>query len=198
MTPDDAAGAQVRFNCVCGREMTVLPRRLGSVVRCPDCQRYLRPALHFLLLDPAFAHNLTVQCLCGRFVVEKASRAGKTVVCQACKQRLQMPDPVYREDSDGVIRVPPAVLKRQHRHPSVEKRGRSGRLERLRSASHAGTIMLRPGEHICVNLQCGALLRHGANVCTRCGTNFTTARYYEGPGPKADPTGRWKPPRSVD
>jgi hypothetical protein len=108
-----------------------------------------------------------------------------------------MPDAVYREGSGGVIRVPPWVLKKQHRRSGAGKRGRSDRLERLRSASHAGTITLRPGEHICVNLQCGALLRHGANVCTRCGTNFTTGLYYEGPGPNADPTGKWRPPRRL-
>jgi len=197
MAQQDEQDWRVRFDCVCGQELKVRPEQMGKSVRCPECRRYLRPALHYLLVDPEFAPNLTVQCICGRFVVQKPSKVGKTVVCPACKQRLRLPEPVYREDSGGVIRVPPAVLKKQRRRFDERMRGRDEKLGRLRSAFHAGTIRLRPGENICVNPDCDALLPAGANVCMRCGTNFTTGLYYEGPGPEADPVGRWKAPRKL-
>jgi hypothetical protein len=182
----------VEFTCPCGEELTIEARLLSRIFPCPSCGRYLRPALHFLLVDKELAPNLTVQCGCGHFVVEKANRTGKRARCAVCKGNLMMPQPVVKFGSDGVIRVPRKVLENQLRRVGSRSEQRSKDITRLETAAQRGRISLRPGEHICVNADCGALLSPGANVCTKCGTNRLTGEAYVGPGPAKDPQGRWK------
>ncbi|MFO8009110.1 MAG: hypothetical protein R6V05_15400 [Candidatus Brocadiia bacterium] len=188
MTPQNA----VSLECVCGEELTVEADALGRIMRCPRCDRYLRPGLQFLLVDERKAPNLTVQCECGHFVVAERGRAGKRVQCPVCKQKLVMPQAVVKHDSPGAVRVPRRALERQLRRVASRPERRSKEMTRLESAAHAGRITLRPGEHICVNLECGALMKAGAIVCPKCGTNRITGERYESPGPEADPEGRWK------
>lgn len=182
----------VVFECACGAQVAINPLDLGAVVSCGDCGRYLRPTLQFLLVDQSKAPNLTVQCACGHFVVTPPDQVGKRATCQVCKRAMIMPQPVVKFDSPGVVRVPRKVLKSQLRRSEHRKERASKEMTRLESASHAGRITLRPGEHICVNLECGALLPPSANICPKCGTNRLTGRTYEGPGPEADPIPKWK------
>jgi len=182
----------VRLTCPCGEELALEARLLGRIIPCPHCGRYLRPALHFLLVDKELAPNLTVQCACGHFVVEKANRIGKRARCPVCKGHLRMPQPVVKFGTDGVLRVPRKLLENQLRRVLTNPDQRLKETTRLETAAHAGRISLRPGEHICVNAGCGALLSPGANVCSKCGTNRLTGRSYVGPGPEKDPHGKWK------
>ncbi len=181
-----------QITCPCGQELTIEARLLGRIIPCASCGRYLRPALQFLLVDKDRAPNLTVQCSCGHFVVERPNRSGKRARCPICKGNLIMPQPVVKFDSDGVIRVPRKVLENQLRRVTVRPDRRGKDITRLETAAQRGRISLRPGEHICVNPDCGALLSPGANVCSKCGTNRLTGHDYIGPGPGKDPTGKWK------
>ena len=182
----------IKFACPCGEELTIEARLLGRIIPCAHCGRYLRPALQFLLVDKDLAPNLTVQCGCGHFVVEKANRIGKRARCPVCKGNLMMPQPVVKFGSDGVIRVPRKVLENQLRRVSTRPEQRSKEITRLETAAVSGHVSLRPGEHICVNTNCGAMLSPGANVCPKCGTNRLTGQAYVGPGPEKDPLGKWK------
>ena len=185
-------GNTVIFRCVCGREVGVIAQLLSKVIVCPCCGRYVRVALRFLLVDKAFAPNLTVQCGCGRFIVETPDKAGKPVRCTACKRRLVMPQPVVRFDSDGVVRVPRKVLQNQlqkiRKKWQQDARGTGG----PRLGPSIGRPALRVGETVCPNEECGERLPAGANVCARCGTNRLTGEGYVGVGPAADPVGKWK------
>jgi len=192
MAGDMATDSVVRVECVCGNELRLAPELLGRIIPCPHCRRYVRPSLHFVLVEPRLARNLTVQCTCGRFVVGKTTRIGKTATCEACRQRLVMPQPTVRENGDSIIRIPPSALKAQLRRSSKALDRYRSKLVRLRSAANGGRVRVRPGENICVNPDCGAVLRPGANVCTACGTNLITGRYYRGVGPGGDPSGKWK------
>jgi hypothetical protein len=182
----------VKVRCVCGEELLFDANLLGRIVPCPHCGRYLRPALHFLLVDTSLAPNLTVQCSCGHFVVEEPERAGKRARCPVCKKHMIMPQPVVKFDSPGCVKVPRKVLEKQLRRVQRRRERAPKEMTRLESAAHAGRISLRPGEHICVNMECGALLKAGANVCPRCGTNRLTGQRYEGVGPAGDPEGEWR------
>jgi len=184
----------VRVTCPCGEELTIEAALLGRVIPCPHCRRYLRPALQFILADKSLAPNLTVQCSCGHFVVEKANRVGKRARCRVCKGHLIMPQPVVKFGADSVVRVPRKVLENQLRRAGARPSQEDKDVTRLEAAAHAGRIGLRPGEHICVNEECGALLSPGANVCPKCGTNRLTGQAYVGAGPEKDPTGKWKEP----
>lgn len=185
-------GSMIRFDCVCGEKIGIHPSRLGRIVCCPRCKRYLRPALHFVMAEPSVASNLTVQCRCGRFIVTEAKRVGKRAQCDACGQYVIMPQPVMRESDGGVIRIPPAALKKQLRKPRGERKRRRPPAGQPRGTAAKGRIRLRPGENICVSPECGALLPPGAKVCTTCGTNLLTGVAYQGPGPKGDPIGKWR------
>jgi RNase P subunit RPR2 len=182
----------LKVTCPCGQELTIEARLLGRIMKCASCGRYLRPALQFLLVDKDRAPNLTVQCGCGHFVVEKPGRAGKRSRCPVCKGHLIMPQPVVKFGSEGVIRVPRKVLENQLRRVGAPSDRHSKEVTRLETAAQRGRISLRPGEHICVNPECGALLSPGANVCAKCGTNRLTGQLYEGPGPEKDPMGKWR------
>ncbi len=187
-------GNTVMFRCVCGREVGVIAQLLSKVIVCPYCGRYVRVALRFLLIDQSFAPNLTVQCGCGRFIVESPDRAGKPVRCAACKRSLVMPRPVMRSDSDGVVRVPRRILQNQlekiRKKWQEDARGIGG----PRMAPGVARPALGAGEHACLNEECANRLPPGANVCARCGTNRLTGDDYVGPGPAADPLGKWKAP----
>ncbi len=187
-TPENA----VSLRCLCGGKLVIDADALGRTIRCPNCERYLRPGLQFVLVDEGRAPNLTVQCKCGHFVVTEPGRKGKRVRCPVCKQKLVMPQAVVKYDSPGAVRVPRKALERQLRRVRRRTERPSKEITRLESAAHAGRITLRPGEHICVNLECGALMRAGAIVCPKCGTNRITGERYEGPGPEGDPEGKWK------
>jgi hypothetical protein len=191
MAKAETNGAVV-FECPCGKEVNLEPEDLGKVLRCESCDRYLRPSLRFLLMDRDLAPNLTVQCKCGHFVVQRTSATGKRAQCKVCKRHLMMPQPVIKFDSPGVLRVPKKVLKNQLRKAKQKKKKSTKMATAMESAGHAGRITLRPGEHICVNLNCGALLPPEANVCPKCGTNRRTGRLYTGSGPEGDPVGKWK------
>jgi len=182
----------VVVQCVCGEDVEFDAQKLGRIIRCPHCQRYIRPALQFLLIDQALAPNLTVQCNCGRFVVTEARRAGKTVRCPGCRSHLKLPAPAIKFGAERVVRVPRKVLERQLRQVLKKPLPRPLLRPGMRGAAHLGRITLHPGEHICINEDCGALLRAGANVCPRCGTNRLTGEAYKGAGPEADPVGKWK------
>jgi len=182
----------VRITCPCGEEVRFEAQLLGRVIPCPHCHRYLRPALQFLLVDKSAAPNLTVQCTCGRFVVQPPSKVGKMVRCRACKSHLLMPQPVIKFNTEGCVRVPRKVLQAQLTRTQRSLERTPKEMTRLESAAHAGRITLGPGEHICVNAKCGALMRAHAIVCPKCGTNRLTGRRYTGPGPEGDPQGKWK------
>ncbi len=182
----------VSLQCPCGAELLVEGNLLGRIFRCPHCDRYVRPSLHFVLADRALAPNLTVQCACGHFVVAEADRVGKKARCTVCKRTLILPQPVVKFDSPGFVRVPKKALERQLRKVQNPRERSSKEMTRLESASHAGRISLRPGEHICPNTECGALMRAGAEVCAECGTNRITGMRYEADGPEGDPVGKWK------
>jgi len=185
----------IHVDCLCGHDVEVPADRLGRLVRCPNCHRYLRPALHFAMMEPALADNLTVLCTCGRLVVTKPSRVGKTVTCRGCKQKLALPNYVYRAGKGGLMPIAPRTLKRRMgRSSSEERKPEDSPLSRLSTAAQAGKITLRPGENICSNPKCGALLPPGAMVCPKCGTNFLTGTVYSGAGPADDPVGKWKGP----
>jgi hypothetical protein len=143
-------------------------------------------------MDREIAPNLTVQCKCGHFVVQPPGSTGKRAQCAVCKRHLMMPQPVIKFGSPGVLRVPKKVLHNQLRKSKQRKKKASKVGTAVERAGHTGRITLRPGEHICVNLSCGALLPPEANVCPKCGTNRRTGRLYSGPGPDGDPVGKWK------
>ncbi|MHC4480244.1 MAG: hypothetical protein ACYS8K_01995 [Planctomycetota bacterium] len=182
----------IRLNCPCGRELEFEAQLLGRIISCPHCGRYMRPALQFLMADESLAPNLTAPCPCGHFIVERVDKAGGHARCKVCKSHLVMPQPVVKFGVDPLVRVPAKMLQ------SGMKRGENGRrratreMTKLRSAAHAGRISLRPGENICVNVDCGALLGVRANVCPKCGTNRLTGSRYKSSGPAADPAGRWR------
>ncbi len=183
----------ITIKCVCGEEVTFNAHRLGKILSCPHCRRYLRPALQFLLVDRSVAPNLTVQCTyCGRFIVEEPDKVGKRVRCSGCKRHLIMPKPVVKFDTEGYVRVSRKVLENQLRKVRSQWAPPEAGMRKLESAAHAGRISLRPGEHICANEACGALLPAGANVCAKCGTNRLTGDHYIGPGPEGDPVGKWR------
>lgn len=177
---------------MCGGDVEFEQELLGRIFPCPHCGRRLRPALQFLLVEKSLAPNLTAQCTCGHFIVTDASKAGKRVRCAVCRAHLLMPQPVVTTSGVPVMRVPRKVLRDRMRRARVEKQREPAQMARLRSATHSGRISLRPGEHICVNPDCGALLSVRANVCPKCGTNRVSGRRYSGPGPEADPVGRWE------
>jgi len=192
---DDNGQPEIRVECLCGYELSMPPEKLGKLVSCPNCSRYLRPALHFAMVEPAMADNMTVLCTCGRLVSTKPSKVGKTATCKACKQRLALPNYVYRYSENGVVPISPKSLKkRMGQSSSDERKEEEGALGRLATAAQAGRITLRPGENICSNPKCGALLAPGALVCPKCGTNFLTGSRYTGAGPEEDPHGKWKGP----
>lgn len=182
----------VVIRCVCGEEVVFDGQLLGKIIPCPHCGRYLRPALQFLLVDKSVAPNLTVQCTCGRFIVESPDKVGKRVRCNACKKHLVMPQPVVKFGAEPYVRVPRKVLQDQLREVRKKWGPEPAGMDTSESAAPAGRVRLRPGEHICVNADCGALLRARANVCPRCGTNRLTGECYAGPGPGADPVGKWR------
>ncbi len=182
----------IRITCLCGEELLIGAELMGRVLRCPHCRRHLRPGLQFVLADESLAPNLTVQCSCGHFVVADVGASGKRVRCPVCNGHLIMPQPVVKFDSPGMLRVPRHVLERQLRKVQRKKQRASKEMTRLESAAHRGRISLGPGERICANLNCGALLRPRANVCPKCGTNRLTGRRYDGPGPAKDPEGKWE------
>ena len=193
MAKETAREDAVRIQCVCGKEVCLEPQLLGRVVQCPHCRSYLRAALQFLLMDRSRAPNLTAQCVCGHFIVADADKVGKPARCKVCKNHLMMPQPAVRSGVDPVVRVPRKVLESRMARQQVGQRAPAG-MVRLQSAAHSGRISLRPGEHICVYPECGALLSARANVCPKCGTNRLTGQVYMGLGPAADPLGRWEEP----
>jgi hypothetical protein len=184
----------VSLTCVCGEEVRFEPQLLGRIIACPHCGRYLRPALQFFLADKDLAPNLTAQCMCGHFIVEGTNTVGKRARCKVCKNHLILPRPVVKTDVERLVRVPRKVLESQLRRGKEARRRAEGEMTKLESAGHKGRISLRPGEHICPNTACGALLPMRANVCAKCGTNRLTGVRYEGPGPDGDPLGDWHQP----
>jgi hypothetical protein len=182
----------VRIDCPCGEEIRFDAHLLNRIIQCRHCRRYLRPALQFMLVDRSLAPNLTVQCTCGRFIVQPSDKVGKRVRCKVCKNHLMMPQPVVKFNVEGFVRIPRKVLQNQLTKVQRQKERAPKEMTRLQSAGHAGRITLGPGEHICVNLRCGALMRARATVCPKCGTNRITGRRYEGSGPEGDPRGKWK------
>lgn len=189
-TPQQA----VRIQCVCGGVIAFEPQLLGRIIQCPHCSRPLRPALQFLLIDRNEAPNLTAQCKCGHFIVAETDKAGKRARCKVCRNHLIMPTPSTRSSSSAVIRVPRRVLRDRMKRPQASRERAPEEMARLQSAAHSGRISLRPGEHICVNPECGALLGVRANVCPKCGTNRVTGVAYRGVGPQGDPIGDWIAP----
>lgn len=186
------AQESVRMWCVCGKPIQFEGRFLGRIMTCPYCGRYFRPALQFLLADQTQAPNLTAQCTCGHFIVEDTDKAGKRARCKVCKSDLLLPGPAVKFNVDELVRVPRKALKNQLKRVDAERE--PAEMTRLKSATHAGRISFRPGEHICVNANCGALLAVRANVCPKCGTNRLTGERYVGPGPARDPAGKWEEP----
>jgi DNA-directed RNA polymerase subunit RPC12/RpoP len=186
-SPRDA----VRLRCICGHRIQFDGHLLGQVMSCPYCNRYLRPALQFLLVDQALAPNLTAQCTCGHFIVEGKDKAGKRTRCKVCKSHLLLPDVAVKFNGEAVVRVPRKSLKSQLKRVDGGRQRAMPEMGRLKSATHAGRISLRPGEHICANPNCGALLAMRANVCPKCGTNRLTGERYVGAGPAKDPVGTW-------
>ena len=185
---------EIRLKCVCDRELKIDPELLGQVFQCPDCRRYLRPGLQFLMADQKLAPNMTVLCTCGRFTIHPTHMAGKKGRCSACGQRIMLPAPVQRDGAERIVRVPPAVLQRQLRRVQGEHRRLGGDVQRLHIAGHRGRISLRPGQKVCANPECRNPLPAGGNVCPHCGTNVHTGVAYTGPGPEGDPRGKWKRP----
>ncbi len=181
----------VRIWCVCGGEIEFEPRVLGRIIPCRHCGRYLRPALQFVLVDTSLAPNVTAQCTCGHFIVDDPGKAGKRSRCKVCRTHLMMPEPAVRYGVEQVVRVPRRVLQKQMKRSQIGRQRVPKDMSRLRSAAHAGRISLGPGEHICTNEECGALLGVRANVCPKCGTNRLTGERYDGVGPSSDPRGNW-------
>jgi hypothetical protein len=184
----------VTIQCICGAVLEIEPQRLGMTTQCQECKRYLRPALQFLLVDRADAHNLTAQCACGHFIVDAPDRTGKRSRCKVCRSHLIMPQPVVKFTTDTIVRVPRKALQRRMKRAQVGRQRAPVEMPRLKSAAHTGRVTLRPGEHICINDDCGALLGVRANVCPRCATNRLTGAAYIGPGPDRDPLGHWQEP----
>ncbi len=177
--------------CICGKVVRLEPELMGRIIPCRHCGRYLRPALQFLMADQDYAPNITAQCTCGHFVVAPADAAGKRARCKVCRTHLIMPRPVMKFDTEPFVRVPRKVLQSSLRRDEGARDRASEEMGRLKTAAHAGRITLGPGQRICVNPDCGALLPMRAGVCPKCGTNRITGERYEGPGPEADPSGRW-------
>ena len=192
MVRDTVIRGTVKIRCVCGGSVSFEQELLGRAFRCPHCRRYLRPSLQFLLVDRKLAPNLTAQCTCGHFIVEEAAHVGKHVRCDTCRMHLLMPQPVISVGVARVARVPRKVLCDRMKRSLQGRQRVTAEMERLHSATHAGRISLRPGESICVNPGCGALLSLRANVCPKCGTNRITGLRYSGPGPAGDPIGKWQ------
>jgi hypothetical protein len=193
MTEQTASAREtVTIQCVCGRELEFEAQLLGRIIPCPYCNRYLRPALQFLMADRSRAPNLTAQCPCGHFVVEDVHGVGRRARCKVCKSHLVMPQPVVQFGVDPFVRVPPRALQDGMKRMGAGPQHQPRKMLRLRSAAHSGRISLRPGEYICVNENCGALLGVRVNVCPKCGTNRITGERYEGPGPAGDPKGQWR------
>ncbi|MFP4027246.1 MAG: hypothetical protein ACLFWL_05595 [Candidatus Brocadiia bacterium] len=187
----------IQIKCICGKELLIDPELLGRIFPCPHCGSYLRTGLQFLMVDEALAPNIAAMCTCGRFIVEPPDRAGKTVKCKVCGRRVVLPKPAKGRTKQRVLRIPPRILEKQlsrvlKKGKRQEEGGTGGQVERLRRAGHSGRISLRPGQKVCVNEDCSIPLPPGANVCPRCGVNATTGEKYEGPGPEADPVGKWK------
>jgi len=191
MADSPTTDEMVVLQCVCGEEVEFEARLLGQIISCPHCARYLRPALQFLMADKEAAPNLTAQCTCGHFIVEETGTGGKRARCKVCKNHLILPRPVVKLDAEPFVRVPRKALESQLKR-GQEGRRREGEMTKLESAGHTGRISLRPGEHICVNMHCGALLPMRANVCAKCGTNRLTGERYEARGPAGDPVGQWE------
>lgn len=187
-------GELITLQCLCGEVLEVEPQRLGKTTQCANCKRYLRPALQFLLVDRADAHNLTAQCACGHFIVDEPSKTGKRSRCKICRSHLIMPQPVVKFTTETIVRVPRKALQKRMKRVEVGRQRAPVEMPRLKSAAHRGRVTLRPGEHICVNEDCGALLGARANVCPRCATNRLTGIAYLGPGPGRDPLGTWQEP----
>jgi len=183
----------VDFPCICGERLHISPALLGRIFPCPQCNALLRPSLQFLLIDQKRAPNLTVQCTCGHFVIKQATDVGQHAECLVCGRHLILPQPVIKFNTDGVVRVRRKVLENQLRKAKMQHERSPKEMTRLESASHHGRITLRPGEHICVNLDCGALLGPSSIICCKCSTNRLTSRSYHGPGPDGDPKPAWKP-----
>lgn len=183
----------VTIQCVCGGVVEFDPQLLGRIIPCRHCGRYLRPALQFMMAEREVAPNLTAQCTtCGHFIVEDVGRIGRRIRCKVCKSQLVMPQPVVKFDTARFVRVPRKALQANVKKAPTEFSQTRIEMARLRSAAHAGRISLRPGEHICVNPHCGALLGVRAIVCPKCATNRLTGERYEGPGPAGDPVGTWR------
>ncbi len=193
---ETAAQECIRMWCVCGKPIRFEGNLLGQVMACPYCGRYLRPALQFLFADQSLAPNLTAQCTCGHFIVEDISQAGKPARCKVCKSHFLLPGPVVKFNVDALVRVPRKALRGQPKRVEAERQKDRAPAEvtRLQTATHAGRISLHPGEHICVNPECGALLGVRANVCPKCGTNRLTGERYDAAGPAQDPAGEWEEP----
>ncbi|NLW51330.1 MAG: hypothetical protein GXY85_10910 [Candidatus Brocadiaceae bacterium] len=183
----------VSLRCVCGRTVEFEQGLLGRVFRCPHCGRLLRPALQFLLIDRRMAPNLTAQCACGHFVVEERGRVGARVRCTACGAQLIMPQPTVSFGAAPVARVPRKALQERMKRSARPHERVPPNVERLTAPVPPVASTLRPGETVCVNPECGALLTPRAIVCSRCGTNRFTGQRYTGPGPAGDPRGRWLP-----
>jgi hypothetical protein len=193
MAADQAVEDRVELECVCGGAVRLEPELLGRVVPCRHCGRYLRPALQFMLADQEYAPNLAAQCTCGHFVVAPPDAGGKRVRCKVCRTHVIMPRPVVKFDVEPFVRVPRKVLQGSLRREEGARERASEEMGRLTTAAHAGRITLGPGQRICVNPDCGALLPMRAAVCPQCGTNRITGERYEGPGPEADPSSKWRP-----
>ncbi len=182
----------VEFPCICGERLNIALEVLGRSFPCPHCRTLLRPALQFLLVDQKHAPNLTVQCTCGHFVVKRATDVGQRAECAVCGRHLILPQPVIKFNTNGVVRVRRKVLENQLRKAKMQRQRSPKEMTRLEIASHHGRITLRPGEHICMNMNCGALLGPSSIICCKCGTNRLTSRAYHGPGPDGDPKSAWK------
>jgi len=192
---DGQVAANIEFPCICGERLEIVPEVLGRAFPCPHCHILLRPSLQFLLIDQKRAPNLTVQCTtCGHFVIKQATDVGQRAECRVCGGHLILPQPVIKFNTDGVVRIRRKMLENQLRKAKMQKQRSSKEMTRLESASqsHHGRITLRPGEHICVNVNCGALQGPSSIICCKCGTNRLTARAYHSPGPDADPRAAWK------
>ena len=112
--------------------------------------------------------------------------------CKACGRKLVLPSPVDRPNASRVVRVPPEALKKQLRRGRGGARTTVGPRRKANTPNEAETVTLRPGERYCTNPECGAAVPVGGNVCPVCGMNLKTSLIYEGPGPDADPIGKWR------
>jgi len=180
----------IRLKCVCGQELGLDPELLGRVVRCPQCRRYLRAALQFLLLREERAPNQTALCTCGRLLIAQPRMAGQTVECKICHQRVVLPKATVRPYG-GVVRISPRALQRQMNR-LLARRERTKGVRPLPARASRGPVKLRPGQVPCANAECGMPLPRGANVCPWCGVNVKTGVRYVGPGPRRDPRGKWR------